>query len=68
MPLARSTPGPVGVVSLELCGIGLDSQENARQCLYRTAGRCAAHGDAKTGEKRFTGNGELQLVLPYLLR
>jgi hypothetical protein len=42
----------------------LNAQENARQRLNGTSRGSTAHGDAETREKRFTGNGELQLVLP----
>ena len=42
----------------------LDAKKDARQRLNGTSRGSTADGDAQTREERFTGNGELQLVLP----
>ena len=41
-------------------------EQDARQRLDRAARGRPAHGDAELGEERFTGNGELQVLLPDL--
>jgi hypothetical protein len=51
---------------LKLCLAVPDPYQYPGQRLYRAARRGAPHGDAKLREKRFTGNGELQLLLPDL--
>ena len=60
---ATRTPSSMSV-ACELGAAVLHAQEDAGEGLERAAGRRAAHGDAEPGEERFTGNGELQKMLP----
>ena len=60
---ATRTPSSMSVAWSSARAV-LHAQEHAGERRNGTAGRRAAHGDAEAGEERFTGNGELQKMLP----
>ena len=62
--LERDAHAELHVGGLELQRRAGHAEVNAGQGLDRAAGRDTAHGDAELGQERFTGNGELQLILP----
>ena len=49
---------------LELGLVVVHAEQHAGEGGNGTTRGCAAHGDAKSSEERFTGNGELQKMLP----
>jgi hypothetical protein len=64
--LERDAHAELHVGRLELGAPLLDPDEDAGEGLDRAARGRAAHGDPELGEERFTGNGELQRLLPDL--
>ena len=62
--LERHAHAELHVGGLELGRAVLHAEEDAGERGNGTAGGRAAHGDAEASEERFTGNGELQKMLP----